>query len=80
MKDRKLATAAMAKYMTVKPPPEVLDAQVKETMGSTNAPAGKPIGWQDDAYWKASLDLLKSAGAIKEAKDVKLYYTNEFLQ
>jgi NitT/TauT family transport system substrate-binding protein len=80
MKDPKAAAEIMNKYMKVKENPDVLLAQVKATVESTNAPSGRPIGWQNEADWKATLDLLQSTGAIKERKDLSLYYTNEFLK
>lgn len=80
MKDPKGAAAIMSKYMKVKEDPEVLVAQVKATVESTNAPAGRPIGWQSEADWKNNLDLLMSTGAIKERKDLQLYFTNEYLK
>lgn len=80
MKDPKAAAEIMNKYMKVKENTEVLLAQVKATVESTNAPAGRPIGWQNEADWKTTLDLLQSTGAIKERKDLSLYYTNEFLK
>src|SRR6185312_1785067 len=47
MKDPKGAAKIMAKFMAVPEQPDVLERQVEETMKSTNAPAGKPLGWQD---------------------------------
>lgn len=80
MKDPKAAADIMGKYMKVKENPNVLLAQVKATVESTNAPAGRPIGWQSEKDWNATLDLLQSTGAIKERKDLGVYYTNEFLK
>jgi NitT/TauT family transport system substrate-binding protein len=80
MKDPKGAAQIMSKHMRVKEDPAVLVAQVRATVESTNAPAGKPVGWQEEAQWKNQLDLLMTTGAIKERKDLKLYYTNEFLK
>jgi NitT/TauT family transport system substrate-binding protein len=80
MKDPKGAAEIMGKYLKVKQDPGILAAQVKATVESTNAPAGKPIGWQEDSDWKNQLDLLISTGAIKERKDLGLYYTNQFLK
>jgi len=80
MKDPKAAAEIMNKYMKPKENADVLLAQVNATVDSTNAPAGRPIGWQNEADWNATLDLLMSTGAIKERKDLKLYYTNEFLK
>jgi hypothetical protein len=70
----------MAKYMKVPEDPEVLDRQVEATVLSTNAPAGKPIGWQEAADWEANLALLKETGALPEIKPLNAYYTNDYLQ
>jgi len=59
MADPKEAAAIMAKQMAVPEQPDVLDRQVEATMITTNAPAGKPIGWQAEADWQATLNLLK---------------------
>ncbi len=80
MKDPKAATEIMNKHMKVKEDPNVLFQQVKATVESTNAPAGRPIGWQSEEYWTTSLDLLQSTGAIKERKPLSAYYTNQFLK
>src|SRR5207253_1675293 len=55
MANPKDAARIMAKYMKVPEQPDVLDEQVEATVVSTNAPAGKPIGWQDAADWEANL-------------------------
>ena len=80
MADPKGAAKAMAKYLKVPEDPEVLDRQVEATVVSTNAPPGKPIGWQEAADWQANLTLLKETGAISELKPLGAYYTNEYLQ
>lgn len=80
MEDPNGAAKIMGKYMKVKQDPDVLAAQVKATVESTNAPTGKPIGWQEESHWKTQLDLLMTTGAIKERKDLSLYYTNQFLK
>jgi NitT/TauT family transport system substrate-binding protein len=80
MKDPQGAAEIMNKHMKVKEDPSILLAQVKATVESTNAPSGRSIGWQSEADWKTQLDLLMSTGAIKERKDIGLYYTNEFLK
>jgi NitT/TauT family transport system substrate-binding protein len=76
----KEAAKMMAKHMAVPEQPDVLDQQVEATVVSTNAPAGKPIGWQADADWQANLNLLKETGGITEIKPLKAYFTNEYLQ
>lgn len=73
------AAAAMNKYMKVKEDNDILLAQVKATVDSTNAPAGKPIGWQAETDWQANLELLLSTGGIKSVKDLKTYFTNDYL-
>src|SRR6266852_3471224 len=80
MADPKQAAGMMAKHMAVPELPDVLDQQVAATVVSTNAPAGKPIGWQADADWQANLDLLKETGAITDVKPLSAYFTNEYLQ
>jgi NitT/TauT family transport system substrate-binding protein len=80
MADPKGAAKAMAKYMRVPEDPDVLDRQVEVTVVSTNAPQGKPIGWQESADWQANLTLLKETGGISEVKPLSAYYTNEYLQ
>jgi len=76
----KEAAKLMAKYMKIPEQPDVLDAQVEATVVSTNAPAGKPIGWQERADWEANLKLLKETGGISEVKALTAYYTNDYLQ
>src|SRR5713226_737787 len=68
MADPKGAAKTMGKYMKVPEDSEVLDRQVEATVVSTNAPAGKPVGWQDSADWQANLTLLKETGGISEIK------------
>jgi len=80
MADPKHAAKTMAKYMKVPEDPEVLERQVEATVVSTNAPAGKPIGWQDGADWQANLTLLKETGGIPEIKPLAAYYSNDYLQ
>jgi NitT/TauT family transport system substrate-binding protein len=66
--------------MAVTEQPDVLDRQVEATVVTTNAPAGKPIGWQAEADWQATLNLLKETGGITEVKALNAYFTNEYLQ
>jgi NitT/TauT family transport system substrate-binding protein len=80
MADPKGAAKIMAKYMVVPEQPDVLDRQVEATVTSTNAPAGKPIGWQEATDWEANLNLLKDTGGISEIKATGSYYTNQYLQ
>jgi NitT/TauT family transport system substrate-binding protein len=78
--DPKAAAAIMGKYMAVPEQPDVLEKQVAATMISTNAPAGKPLGWQAEADWTANLSLLKETGGITDVKPAGTYFTNEYLQ
>jgi NitT/TauT family transport system substrate-binding protein len=80
MANPKEAAKAMAKYMKVPEDPGVLEQQVEATIVSTNAPKGKPLGWQDEADWKANLSLLKETGGIAEVKALSAYYSNDYLQ
>jgi NitT/TauT family transport system substrate-binding protein len=73
------AAKIMAKYFKVPMDAGVLQAQVKATVDSTNAPAGKPIGWQDKADWEANLKLLKETGGIDKVKPLDAYYSNAYL-
>jgi ABC-type nitrate/sulfonate/bicarbonate transport system substrate-binding protein len=74
------ATAMLNARMTVKMDPAVLETQVRETLAATTVPDRKPLGWQDDALWKFNLALLVAGGDIREVKELKAYYTNEYLQ
>jgi NitT/TauT family transport system substrate-binding protein len=76
----KQAAEIMAKYMKVPEDPDVLEQQVKATVVSTNAPEGKPLGWQDSADWQSNLSLLKETGGIAEIKHLGSYYSNDYLQ
>src|SRR5215467_4891084 len=80
MADPKAAAKIMAKHMVVAEQPDVLEQQVEATMVTTNAPAGKPIGWQSEADWRANLDLLKETGDIDDIKPLSSYFTNAYLQ
>ena len=80
MADPKHAAGIMAKYMKVPEDPDVLDKQVEATVISTNAPAGKPLGWRESADWEANLSMLMETGGISEVRPLGAYYTNDYLQ
>jgi NitT/TauT family transport system substrate-binding protein len=80
MADPKEAARIIANHMVVPEQPDVLERQVEATVVSTNAPAGKPIGWMADADWQANLDLLKETGSITEVKPLDAYFSNSYLQ
>jgi NitT/TauT family transport system substrate-binding protein len=72
------AAKIMEKHFNIPVDPEVLAEQVKATVESTNAPAGKPIGWQEATDWDANLKLLKETEAISVVKPVDMYFTNKY--
>jgi NitT/TauT family transport system substrate-binding protein len=74
------AAKIMASHMVVPEQPDVLERQVEATMVTTNAPAGQPIGWQDEADWRANLELLKETGDIDDLKPLTSYFSNAYLQ
>ena len=76
----KQAAKIMAKYMKVPEDPDVLEQQVEATVVSTNAPQGKPLGWQDSTDWQSNLSLLKETGGVAEVKELGAYYSNDYLQ
>ena len=70
----------MIKSWPAAPPLPVVTAQVKATIDAIPAPAGRPIGWIDEATIRQALDLLKAAKEIETAKPVADYYTNALLE
>jgi NitT/TauT family transport system substrate-binding protein len=80
MANPKEAAKIMASHMAVPEQPDVLEQQVEATVITTNASAGKPIGWQAESDWRATLDLLKETGGITEVKPPSSYFSNEYLQ
>jgi NitT/TauT family transport system substrate-binding protein len=79
-KDPAAATSIMEKYMKVKVDRDILEQQVRATVEATPLLEGRPIGWQTDAEWLANLELLKASNAIQVIKDLRLYYTNDYLR
>jgi len=80
MANPKEAAKIMARHMAVPEQPDVLEQQVEATVVTTNAPAGQPIGWQAEADWRATLDLLKETGDIADVKPLSSYFSNAYLQ
>jgi NitT/TauT family transport system substrate-binding protein len=78
--DPRAATLIMDRYMTAKIDQDVLEQQIKATLDATPMVEGKPIGWQSDAAWMANLQLLKVTNAIRDIKDLRTYYTNDYLR
>src|SRR4029077_6242574 len=62
MANPKEAAKIMAKHMVVAEQPDVLEAQVEATVASTNAPAGKPIGWANADDWAGDPNLPQEHG------------------
>jgi NitT/TauT family transport system substrate-binding protein len=78
-RDPKGATDILEKYLTIKPDRRILEQQVIETARATPVIEGRPIGWQSEADWRDNLELLKATDAVKEIKDLRFYYTNDYL-
>ena len=78
--DLRAATVIMDRYMNIKIDRDVLEQQIKATLDATPMPEGRPIGWQSDAEWMANLQLLKDTNAIRVIKDLRTYYTNDYLR
>jgi NitT/TauT family transport system substrate-binding protein len=59
----------------------VVREQIRLTIEFFDTPAtkDKPIGWQAEADWTASLKALEAAGAIKPGWTAANYFTNEFI-
>lgn len=73
------AAGMLAKHMTIGGDPNVLAAQLKETLAAIPVATDKPYGWQDRALWRSNLALLMNAGVIKTAFAVDRYFTNKYL-
>ena len=74
------AAAIMDKYMLIKLDRDALTEQIKATLDATPFKEGAPLGWQDEAAWKANVELLHATNSIQSVKDLRLYYTNEYLK
>jgi NitT/TauT family transport system substrate-binding protein len=74
------ATAIMDKYMKVRIDHDVLKEQVSATLDATPIAADTPLGWQDAPAWTSNLDLLRATNSIQSVKDLRLYYSNEYLK
>ena len=59
----------------------ITEKQLIINNGLTKSPTtkGKPVGWQSAEDWKETLDTLEKTGGIAKRKDLKAYYTNEFI-
>jgi ABC-type nitrate/sulfonate/bicarbonate transport system substrate-binding protein len=73
------AAEITAKYLPPGEDMDVLLEQIKETLRTTNAPDGKPIGWQTDVEWQQTLDVLKESGQIDTIKPLNMYFTNKYM-
>jgi NitT/TauT family transport system substrate-binding protein len=52
---------------------------VWQTSFHTANTKGKPIGWQSDKDWEATLDILEKFGGMTGRKPAAEYFTNDFL-
>ena len=59
----------------------VLREQIRLTIEFFETPAtrGRPVGWQAEQDWAASLRALETAGAIRAGWQAQNYFTNEFI-
>jgi len=60
----------------------VIREQIRLTIEFFDTPAtrGRPIGWQAEEDWAASLRALEAAGAIRPGWNAQNYFTNEFIR
>jgi ABC-type nitrate/sulfonate/bicarbonate transport system substrate-binding protein len=79
LKDPVAALEIATKYLTGADP-ELVGAQLRATLQAGQIPSDKPLGWQNEAQWRGNVDLLKTVGRIKEAKELNFYFTNDFLE
>jgi NitT/TauT family transport system substrate-binding protein len=79
LKDPVAALEIASKYLP-EADPEVLGAQLRAALQAGQIPSDKPFGWQNEAQWRGNVDLLKTVGRIKEAKELNFYFTNDFLE
>jgi len=73
------AARIMIRSWPAAPPLPVVTAQVKATLDAIPAPAGRPVGWIDEATIRQALELLKTAKEIETARPAGEYFTNTLL-
>lgn len=61
---------------------DVIREQIRLTIEFFDTPAtrGRPIGWQAESDWQASLRALEAAGAIRAGWNAQNYFTNDFIR
>ncbi|MFQ5913525.1 MAG: ABC transporter substrate-binding protein [Nitrospinota bacterium] len=76
---REAAEIIAKRFQTLKV--DITERQLIINNGLTRSPAtkGKPLGWQAAEDWKETLDTLQKTGGIAKRKELKAYYTNEFV-
>ena len=74
------AAGIMLKAFKVPIERDVLVQQVRATVESSTAVAGRPLGWQSEEMWKSALDHILEGGSIKEKRPLAEYYTNALLE
>jgi len=60
--------------------PEVIAAQIRNTVDAIPKVEGKPYGWIEEALIEDALTIMLDAGEIEEALPVEEYFTNELLE
>lgn len=78
--DPDAAAAIMLKHWQTSLTPQVVSAQIRSFVDSAVVYPGKPVSWIDPEVIAGSLDTLKRAGEIKEAKAPEAYFTNAFAE
>lgn len=78
--DVKGAAAIIDKYMKIKIDRDVLEEQVQATLDAAPVTEGIPLGWQNAEAWTSNLELLRATNAIQSIKDLRSYFTNDYLK
>jgi NitT/TauT family transport system substrate-binding protein len=74
------AVAAVMKYSPTADPAIIKrEFEVSWKTWVTPATKGKPLGWESDASWASTIDVLKHFGGVTAALTPSQLYTNEFV-
>lgn len=76
------AEAIVKQRASLRPDRESLIAQVKFYAGLLESPGtkGKPLGWQSEAEWQEALNIMASAGVVKQGLKPADMFTNKFTE
>ncbi len=53
--------------------------RITNTLVTSEASKGRPLGWSASQDWEPMLSLMAGTGLVKEKKPLDAYYTNEFV-